>query len=128
MEYEVILQRVGSENIMTIKEVREITEVGLKDAKDMVDNVPQVIMKNLSLEEAQMIKSRLEVLGNIVTIKEMASSMEQSYTSMTSTSTVCPKCRGFNIFPAAPGLWGKLMQKITKTNFTYKCDDCGYKW
>ncbi len=80
--YKVILERVGQNIIMTIKEVREATGLGLKEAKDLVDNAPQtmhrdvvsahkpqVVKGNLSMSEAEVLKHTLEELGNLVSIQ-----------------------------------------------------------
>jgi len=68
-EFDVILANAGSEKIKVIKVVREITGLGLKEAKDLVDNAPKPIKEGASKEEAEQIKSKLEEVGASVELK-----------------------------------------------------------
>ena len=68
-EFDVILANVGQEKIKVIKVVREITGLGLKEAKDLVDNAPKPIKEGVSKEEAQSIKAKFEEVGASVEIK-----------------------------------------------------------
>ena len=68
-EFDVVLKDVGSEKIKVIKVVREITGLGLKEAKDLVDGAPKVLKEGVSKEEAEGIKTKLEAEGAKVTIK-----------------------------------------------------------
>jgi large subunit ribosomal protein L7/L12 len=68
-EFDVILQEVGSDKIKVIKVVREITGLGLKEAKDLVDSVPKPIKEGVSKEEANQIKAKFEEVGAKVEIK-----------------------------------------------------------
>lgn len=65
----VILESVGDNKINVLKEVRAITGLGLKEAKDLVDNVPKPIKEGVKKEEAADIKAKLEAAGAKVTIK-----------------------------------------------------------
>ncbi len=65
----VILSGVGANKINVLKEVRAITGLGLKEAKDLVDNAPQPIKEGIKKEEAQEIKAKLEAQGATVEIK-----------------------------------------------------------
>ncbi|MCZ2846156.1 MAG: 50S ribosomal protein L7/L12 [Candidatus Bathyarchaeota archaeon] len=67
--FNVELTEAGSNKIAVIKVVREITQKGLKDAKDMVDKAPQVVKEGASKEEAQELKKKLEEAGAKVTLK-----------------------------------------------------------
>ena len=68
-EFNVILDNVGANKINVLKEVRAITGLGLKEAKDLVDNVPQPVKEGIKKEEAADIKAKLEAAGATVTIK-----------------------------------------------------------
>jgi large subunit ribosomal protein L7/L12 len=68
-EFDVILTGVGDKKIQVIKEVRAITSLGLKEAKELVDGVPKPVKEGVSKEEAQSIKSKLEEAGATVEIK-----------------------------------------------------------
>jgi large subunit ribosomal protein L7/L12 len=68
-EFDVILATAGAKKIQTIKVVRKITKLGLKEAKDLVDNVPSEIAKGISKEEAEDLKSQIEEAGATVEIK-----------------------------------------------------------
>ena len=68
-EFDVILANAGSEKIKVIKVVRELTGLGLKEAKDLVDKTPAVIKEKVSEEEANNIKAKLEEAGAVVEIK-----------------------------------------------------------
>lgn len=68
-EFDVILQEVGSDKIKVIKVVREITGLGLKEAKDLVDNAPKPIKEGVSKDEANQIKAKFEEVGAKVEIK-----------------------------------------------------------
>lgn len=68
-EFDVELTDSGATKIAVIKVVREITDMGLKDAKDMVDAAPKVIKEGLKKEEAEEVKKKLEEAGGKVTLK-----------------------------------------------------------
>jgi len=68
-EFNVELTEVGSEKIKVIKAVREVTGLGLKEAKDIVDGAPKMIKEGASKEEAENIKKKLEEVGAKVTLK-----------------------------------------------------------
>ncbi len=68
-EFDVILKTPGSNKIATIKVVREITSLGLKEAKELVDNVPKPVKEAVSKEEAEEIKKKLEEAGAEVELK-----------------------------------------------------------
>jgi len=62
-EFTVILKSVGDKKINVIKTVREVTNLGLKEAKDLVDGAPKPIKENVSKEEAEEIKVKFEAVG-----------------------------------------------------------------
>lgn len=68
-EFDVELTEVGSEKIKVIKIVREITGLGLKEAKEAVDSAPKTLKEAVSKEEAEDIKAKLEAEGAKVTVK-----------------------------------------------------------
>lgn len=68
-EFDVILAEAGGNKIQVIKEVRVITGLGLKEAKDLVDGAPKPLKAGLKKEEAQEIKTKLEAVGAKVEIK-----------------------------------------------------------
>jgi large subunit ribosomal protein L7/L12 len=68
-EFTVVLANAGGSKINVIKVVREITGLGLKEAKDLVDNAPKPIKENVSKEEAESIKAKLEEAGAAVELK-----------------------------------------------------------
>jgi large subunit ribosomal protein L7/L12 len=68
-EFNVILADVGSEKIKVIKVVREITGLGLKEAKDVVDGAPKPLKEGVSKEESETIKKKFEEVGAKVEIK-----------------------------------------------------------
>lgn len=68
-EFDVVLSEVGGQKIKVIKAVREITGLGLKDAKDLVDNAPKPVKEGASKEDAEEIKAKLEEVGASVELK-----------------------------------------------------------
>ena len=68
-EFDVELTEVGAEKVKVIKVVREVTGLGLKEAKDAVDGAPKVLKEAVSKEEAEDIKKKLEEVGAKVTLK-----------------------------------------------------------
>jgi large subunit ribosomal protein L7/L12 len=68
-EFEVVLKETGPKKIQVIKVVREITGLGLKEAKDLVDGAPQVVKAGATKDEAAAIKAKLEEQGAVAEIK-----------------------------------------------------------
>jgi large subunit ribosomal protein L7/L12 len=68
-EFNVILTNAGNNKIQVIKVVREITGLGLKEAKDFVESLPKVVKENIPKEQAEEIKKKLEAAGATVEIK-----------------------------------------------------------
>ncbi|WP_442597466.1 50S ribosomal protein L7/L12 [Neobacillus sp. D3-1R] len=68
-DFDVILASAGDQKIKVIKVVREITGLGLKEAKDLVDNTPKPLKEGASKEEAEEIKAKLEEVGANVEVK-----------------------------------------------------------
>ncbi len=68
-EFDVVLEGVGDKKIQVIKVVREVTSLGLKEAKDLVDNAPGTVREQVSKEEAEQIKAKLEEQGATVALK-----------------------------------------------------------
>lgn len=68
-EFDVELTNFGAEKIKVIKVVREITGLGLKEAKDLVEGAPKILKDGVSKEEAEAAKAKLEDAGAVVTLK-----------------------------------------------------------
>ncbi|TCP24152.1 LSU ribosomal protein L12P [Scopulibacillus darangshiensis] len=68
-DFDVVLASAGSSKIKVIKVVREITGLGLKDAKELVDNAPKAIKEGVAKEEAEEMKTKLEEVGASIELK-----------------------------------------------------------
>ena len=68
-EFDVVLKDSGSKKIQVIKVVRELTGLGLKEAKDLVDGAPQTVKTGVSKDEANTVKAKLEEQGAVVEVK-----------------------------------------------------------
>jgi large subunit ribosomal protein L7/L12 len=68
-EFDVVLKEVGADKIKVIKVVRELTGLGLKEAKDLVDGAPKTIKENISKEDAAAAEAKLKEVGATVEIK-----------------------------------------------------------
>jgi len=68
-EFTVVLSDVGDQKIQVIKAVRELTTLGLREAKEVVDGAPSEILKDVSKEQAEAAKEKIEAAGAKVTIK-----------------------------------------------------------
>ena len=68
-EFDVVLANAGASTVKVIKVVREVTGLGLKEAKDLVDNAPKTLKEGVSKEEAEEIKAKLEEAGATIELK-----------------------------------------------------------
>ncbi|MDO4252426.1 MAG: 50S ribosomal protein L7/L12 [Rothia sp. (in: high G+C Gram-positive bacteria)] len=68
-EFDVVLEAAGDKKIAVIKEVRALTSLGLKEAKDLVDSAPKAVLEGASKEDAEKAKEQLEGAGATVTLK-----------------------------------------------------------
>ena len=68
-EFDVVLKEAGAKKIQVIKVVRELTSLGLKEAKDLVDGAPQTVKSGVSKDEAAAVKAKLEEQGAVVEVK-----------------------------------------------------------
>ena len=68
-EFDVELTEIGDQKVKVIKAVKDATGLGLKEAKDLVDNAPKVIKEGAAKEEAESLKKVLEEVGAVVTLK-----------------------------------------------------------
>ena len=68
-EFDVVLDSAGEKKIQVIKEVRALTSLGLKEAKDLVEEAPKVVLEKVNKEQAAKAKDQLEAAGATVTIK-----------------------------------------------------------
>jgi len=69
VEFDVVLEGIGDKKIQVIKVVREVTSLGLKEAKELVDNALGVVKEAVSKEEAEQVKAKLEDVGAAVALK-----------------------------------------------------------
>lgn len=68
-EFDVVLANAGAQKIKVIKVVRELTGLGLKEAKDIVDGAPKTLKEGVSKEDAENMKAKLEEVGAVIEIK-----------------------------------------------------------
>jgi len=68
-EFTVILKEIGANKINVIKAVRELTSLGLKESKDLVEGAPKAIKENVNKDEANAAKAKLEAAGAVVEVK-----------------------------------------------------------
>ncbi len=68
-EFDVVLKEAGAEKIKVIKVVREITGLGLKEAKELVDNAPKALKEGVSKEDADKFEAQLKEVGAVVEVK-----------------------------------------------------------
>lgn len=68
-EFDVVIQSAGAQKLQVIKVARELTGLGLKEAKDLVDNAPKVLKEKVSKQEAENIKAKLTEAGATIEIK-----------------------------------------------------------
>ena len=68
-EFDVVLANAGASKVGVVKVVRELTGLGLKESKDLVDNAPKTIKEGVSKEEAEQMKEKLEAAGASVEVK-----------------------------------------------------------
>ena len=68
-EFDVVLEAAGDKKIQVIKEVRSLTSLGLKEAKDLVDNAPKPVLEKVAKDAAEKAKAALEGAGATVTVK-----------------------------------------------------------
>jgi len=68
-EFDVILKEFGDKKINVIKTVREVTSLGLKEAKDLVDSAPKAVKEGVSKEEAEEMKKKFEEVGAVIELQ-----------------------------------------------------------
>jgi len=68
-EFNVILKEIGDKKINVIKTVREVTSLGLREAKEVVDNAPKAVKEGISKEEAEEIKKKFEEVGAVIELQ-----------------------------------------------------------
>lgn len=69
VEFDVVLEGIGDKKIQVIKVVREVTSLGLKEAKDLVDSAPSTVREAIGKDEAEQVKAKLEEQGATVALK-----------------------------------------------------------
>jgi len=77
-EFDVVLTNAGDKKIQVIKEVRGLTNLGLKEAKDLVDGAPQTVLENATKEDAEKAKAALEGAGATVELQSFCSTSDSS--------------------------------------------------
>lgn len=68
-EFEVVLKEIGPEKVKVIKAVRQLTSLGLRESKELVDSAPSTVIKGVSKDDASAAKAKLEEVGAVVEIK-----------------------------------------------------------
>jgi large subunit ribosomal protein L7/L12 len=68
-EFDVVLTSAGEKKIQVIKELRGVTSLGLKEAKELVDSAPKPVKEGVSKEEAEAVKAKLEAVGAVIEVK-----------------------------------------------------------
>jgi large subunit ribosomal protein L7/L12 len=68
-EFDVVIKEIGPNKINVIKGVREVTTLGLKEAKDLVESAPQAVKEGISKEDAEQVKEKLEAAGAVVAVQ-----------------------------------------------------------
>ena len=68
-EFDVIIKEIGPNKITVIKGVREVTTLGLKEAKDLVEGAPQAVKEGIPKDEAEKVKAKLEEAGAVVAVQ-----------------------------------------------------------
>ena len=68
-EFDVIIKEIGPNKINVIKGVREVTTLGLKEAKDLVEGAPQAVKEGIPKDEAEKVKAKLEEAGAVVAVQ-----------------------------------------------------------
>jgi large subunit ribosomal protein L7/L12 len=68
-EFDVVLTNAGAQKIQVIKVVRELTSLGLKEAKDLVDAAPKAVLEKVNKDEAEKAKAKLEEAGAVIEVK-----------------------------------------------------------
>ena len=68
-EFDVIIKEIGPNKINVIKGVREVTTLGLKEAKDLVESAPHAVKEGISKEDAEQVKEKLEAAGAVVAVQ-----------------------------------------------------------
>ena len=131
----VVLTHSGKNKIKVIKYIRDLTNLSLKECKDMADFPPSTLMSDLPLVSAQKIVADFESIGATLEISsntscqttkyyETPSQSNQVYNS-SNVSARCPSCGSNNIKSTLP-LLQRLFSKEAKT--VYVCNLCGNKW
>ena len=88
-EFDVELTEVGDQKVKVIKAVKDATGLGLKEAKEVVDGAPKVVKEGVSKEEAEALKSQLEEVGAVVTLKQLQGIGEYPVPFLRIKETLC---------------------------------------
>ena len=126
-EYAVILENAGVNKVKVIRNVREVTGLGLKEAKEMTESVPHVVIDKISLEAATAIKNAFEDDGAIVSVVSSDDKSNQIAVAKEANKIRCPRCGSTQITTGQRGFsfWTGFIGANKTVN---RCAKCGHSW
>lgn len=126
-EYAVILENAGVNKVKAIRDVREVTRLGLKEAKEMTENVPCVFIDKISLEAATAIKNAFEDDGAVVSVVSSDDKSTQIAVAKEANKIRCPRCGSTQITTGQRGFsfWTGFIGANKTVN---RCAKCGHLW
>ena len=108
-EFDVIITAAGDKKINVIKEVRALTSLGLKEAKDLVDNAPQPVLEKASKEDAEKAKTQLEAAGASIELKSRPPEGRRGHPPRSLTTVGERLTLSPNAIPHPGGPWSRCM-------------------
>ena len=126
-EYAVILENAGVNKVKAIRDVREVTGLGLKDAKEMMENVPCVVIDKISLEAATAIKNAFQDDGAVVSVVSSDDKSTKIAVANEANKIRCPRCGSTQITTGQRGFsfWTGFIGANKTVN---RCAKCGHSW
>ena len=126
-EYAVILENAGVNKVKAIRDVREVTGLGLKEAKEMTENVPCVFIDKISLEAATAIRNAFEEDGAIVSVVSSDDKSTKITVAKEANKIRCPRCGSTQITTGQRGFsfWTGFIGANKTVN---RCAKCGHSW
>lgn len=126
-EYAVLLENAGVNKVKVIRDVREVTGLGLKEAKEMTENVPHVVIDKISLEAATAIKNAFEDDGAIVSVVSSDDKNTKIAVAKEANKIRCPRCGSTQITTGQRGFsfWTGFIGANKTVN---RCAKCGHSW
>lgn len=137
--YNIIISASDDNRIKTIRFLRETKGLGIAEAKQLIDNLPNIIFNNISLENAEKVKKTLVGLGNKVEIKENTSIDEMKTNAFNENESIsnyyeyqnkpllCPRCGSTAITTGQRG-FSLLFGFLGSNKTVNRCGKCGYSW